>query len=459
MDGPAPERQPNLNNFFMMTLAIVVGSMAAIGAFTFRMLINLFHRLSFFYTDGNLFQNTTQHTPLLLYPLAIILIPMIGAYIVTFLITHFSPESKGHGVPETMYAIHYKHGKISPVVGLIKVVASAITIATGGSAGREGPIIQIGASIGSTLGQIISMPSQQRIILMAAGAGAGIAATFNAPLTGLAFAIELILVSVNANSISIVTIAVVSAICVSSIFFGAESEFTTVALSLEISSLQYYIILLSIIPLSFLTGLISVVFIKVMYIVELFFDNTFQNSYVRHVTGMGLVGIILYLLGNHFGHYYVDGVGYTTINDLFQFLINNPWLLIVICLCKILATCLTLGSGGSGGVFSPSLFIGATLGGAYGILLNHFIPGEGNLLIFVIAGMAGIVASATGLAITAIVLAFEITRDYTTLIPIMMTVTLSTAVSSKLTHVTIFTMNLARRGHFIPDTLERIFKK
>lgn len=455
MDQSTLQDSQPLRNMHILILAVVVGIMSGIGAILFRMLVDTIIKICFF-EGGDIFYDSTQHLPLFTYKILIILVPVIGAVIVTFLTTRFAIEAKGHGVPEAMYAIHFKKGKISPAVALIKVIASAVTIGTGGSAGREGPIIQIGASLGSTLGQLISMPSQQRIILIAAGAGAGIAATFGAPITGLVFSIELMLVSVDVISVSAVAIAVVSATFVSYCFFGTIPEFTAPITMSNVAIPQYLMILVFLIPFSFLIGFVSYTFIKLMYFMEISFINMFGNPYVRHMVGMFFVGIILYLFGNYFGHYYVDGIGYSTINDIFQFLLINPWLLLLLCVCKLLATCLTLGSGGSGGIFSPSLFIGAALGGAYGIILNYLLPGyELNPLIFVAAGMAGIVGSSTGLIVTAILLIFEITRDYTDILPIIMTVAISCVVRMKLSNETIFTMKLSKQGFFLSNILIR----
>ena len=184
----------------MCAYALAIGVIAGVGAWGFRMLIGLFHNVLFlgqfsFVYDAN------AHTPLSPWGAGIILVPVIGALIVTWMVENFAPEAKGHGVPEVMDAIHYNQGNIRPVVAIVKSVASALCIGSGGSVGREGPIIQIGSAFGSTLGQIAKIPVNQRITLIAAGAGAGIAATFNAPLGGLVFAIELLLVSINVRTL------------------------------------------------------------------------------------------------------------------------------------------------------------------------------------------------------------------------------------------------------------------
>ncbi len=439
----------------MILLGAGVGIMSGICAFVFRLLINMIRNIAFHTHESLVLPDAMHHTPLLQYGILIILIPILGALTVTFLVTHISKESRGHGVPEVVYAIHFKKGIISPMVAFIKVLASALTIGTGGSAGREGPIIQIGASLGSTLGQIIFMPATQRIVLIAAGAGSGIAATFGAPLTGLVFAIELMLVTVNIENIVIIVIAIVSASSVSYLIFGNAPDFLVHSSNMNADTLDYFKMIFSLLPFSALVGIASYSFIYSMNKAETLFEKYFHNPYYRHVTGMALVGLMLYVLAINTGHYYVLGVGYATINDLFQLTLTDPRLLLIICACKMIATCLTLGSGGSGGLFSPALFIGATLGAAYAAVLDHFFPGHAHTVVFIIAGMAGLVSGSTGLMVTAIFLGFEITRDFSAIIPIMMVVTLSTAITAKLCSKNIFSMHAARKGFDIPYNLQR----
>ena len=187
-------------------LGVIVGLVTGVGAVLFRSLIGLLHNIAFLGRfeiayDANLF------TPPSPWGAFIILVPVLGGLVVTFLIVNFAPEARGHGVPEVMDAIHYHQGIIRPVVAVIKSIASSISIATGAAVGREGPIVQIGSSLASTLGQIIPMAPWQRITLVAAGAGAGIAATFNTPIGGVLFAIELMLPEVSARTFLPVALA------------------------------------------------------------------------------------------------------------------------------------------------------------------------------------------------------------------------------------------------------------
>ncbi len=208
----------------MCVLALLVGGIGGLGAWGFRMLIGFFHNLFFlgklqFAYDANL------HTIPSPWGVGVIIVPVIGALIVTWLVKSFAPEAKGHGVPEVMDAIYYNGGNIRPIVAVVKSLASAICIGSGGSVGREGPIVQIGSAFGSTLGQIIQLPARQRITLVAAGSAAGIAATFNAPLGGIVFAIELLLVSVNVRNLLPVAIATVTATYIGQAMLGTKPAF------------------------------------------------------------------------------------------------------------------------------------------------------------------------------------------------------------------------------------------
>ncbi|MFZ0776271.1 MAG: chloride channel protein, partial [Xanthobacteraceae bacterium] len=201
---PAPEQQRGL--VFLSCLALITGLITGFGAIFFRGLIAAIHNLFFLGTfsvhyDANIFTAAGPWGPF------IILAPIIGGMVVTALVTNFAPEARGHGVPEVMDAIYYKEGVIRPVVAVIKSLASALSIGTGAAVGREGPIIQIGSAIGSTLGQIVRMAPWQRITLVAAGAGAGIAATFNTPIGGVMFAIELMMPELSARTFLPVALA------------------------------------------------------------------------------------------------------------------------------------------------------------------------------------------------------------------------------------------------------------
>ena len=444
-----------------MNLALIsvpIGIVGGLGAVVFRALIALFHNAFFLGTFSTNY-DANVHTPPSIWGPLVILVPVIGAFGVAFLVKNFAPEAKGHGVPEVIDAVFYNNGKIRPIVAVIKSLASALSIGSGGSIGREGPIIQIGSSFGSTIGQILPLPTWQRVTLIAAGAGAGIAATFNPPVGGVLFAIEIILHEVSARTLVPVAIATATGTYFGRLFFGSHPSFVIPSLETLSFKIMEPGVLVSFVGLGLLAGLVSTAFIYSIYGMEDFFDQKIKGGYyVRHMLGMLLVGVQMYLLMAFLGHYYIEGVGYSTIQDVLSgALLSFPILLLLLGM-KLLVTSLTLGSGASGGVFSPALFMGATLGGLYGIVLKAIFPGLSiSPPAFAIAGMAGIVGGSTGAAMTAIVMIFEMTLDYNVIIPLTITVAISYEIRKILSKESIYTLKLARRGHFIPDAMKRNF--
>lgn len=439
----------------MVCLALLVGVFGGIGSVLFRMIIGLCHNI-FFFGRISLDYEPLNHTAPSPMGALIILVPVVGAVIVTWIIKTLAPEARGHGVPEVMNAIYYREGRIRPMLVGAKAVASAVSIGTGGSVGREGPIIQIGSAFASTLGQIINMPARQRVVLVSAGAAAGIAATFNAPIGGLAFAMELMLVSISARTVSLVALATVTATYIGRFYTGMHPTFNVPGLinTAYDHVLTFYSLLLCV-PLGLIMGLVATLFIHSIYWAEDHFDDKIKNQYLRHMGGMLMVGVTIYLLMQTTGHYYVDGVGYATIMDILTNTLTNPALLLVLFAAKLLATSLTLGSGASGGIFSPSLFLGATFGAAFGAVMAPLFPSAHlDPVIFAIAGMAAMISGTTGAVITAITMMFEQTYDYSAMLPVIITVALAYAVRSRLTPESIYTLKLVRRGVTLPKGLQ-----
>ena len=438
----------------MSLLAFSVGVVAGLGAFVFRELIGLVHNVLFlgkfaFDYDANLF------TPASPWGAGVILVPVIGAVVVTFLVVNFAPEARGHGVPEVMDAIYYGEGKIRPVVALVKSLASAFAIGSGASVGREGPIVQIGSSFGSTLGQLIRMDAAQRIVLIAAGAGAGIAATFNTPIGGVLFAIELMLPEVSVNTFLPVAVATGTATFIGRIFFGTHPSFQVPPiLALPAEPGWAGVILLLYIVLGGIVGVAAAAYTRGLYALEDWFERI-PNNYLRQCLGMVLVGLLMYGLFRGFGHYFVQGVGYATIQAILTGQLNFSGLLALLFICKLAATSLSLGSGSSGGIFSPSLFMGATLGAAFAGLILALAPGVPvNLPAFAMIGMGAMVGGATGAAMTAVTMIFEMTRDYGIVLPMILAVAVALGVRRMLSRENIYTLKLTRRGHAIPKALQ-----
>ena len=419
---------------FGIILAVVVGVIAGFGAVAFRWLISSFQSL-FFGGGANILGFLGQYY--------IILLPAIGGLIVGLLIHFGAYEAKGHGVPEVMEAVAVKAGRIRPRVAVIKSLASSICIGSGGSVGREGPIIQIGSSVGSTIGQWLHLSDEWVRTLLACGAAGGISATFNTPIGGVFFAMEIILGRFITPKLGFVVISSVAANFISHIFLGDQPSFAIIPYSMT----SYWEILPYAI-LGILAGLVAITFIRLLYKCEDIFNAWHIPPYLKPAIGgigIGLIGLYSYdLFGMGYGDVY--WVSHMSAN---QALIGEIALrsLIILLALKIIATSLTLGSGGSGGIFAPSLFIGAMLGGAFGTIAHRLFPSfiapSGA---YALVGMAAVFAGAARAPITAIIMLFEMTRDYKIILPLMIAVIVSTIVSRSLSRETIYTQKLVRRG-------------
>src|ERR1700739_373351 len=446
------KRSSRVGLFRLSLLAIIVGVVTGFGAVGFRALIGLFHNVAFlklfsFAYDASVFTPPSPWGPF------VILVPVIGGLIVTFLIVNFAPEARGHGVPEVMDAIYYNNGLIRPVVALIKSLASALSIGTGAAVGREGPIIQIGAALGSTLGQLIHMAPWKRITLVAPGAAAAIAATFNTPIGGVMFAIELLMPELSARTFLPVALATGTATFVGRIFFGIHPAFAIPATLLTSQQPATLAALLLFALLGALIGIAGTAFIRGLSLAEDVFD-AIKNPYLRNVAGMLVLGILIYVLFRTAGHYYVEGVGYATIQAILTGGMQLPALLLILYAAKLFATSLSLGSGASGGIFSPSLFMGATIGGAFGAAVATMHPVAGvTPTTGAILGMAGRVGGGPGAAMTAVTMIFEMTRDYDLVMPSIVAVALAIGIRRLLSTENIYTMKLVGRGHFVPKAL------
>jgi CIC family chloride channel protein len=451
--GPAPrvetEEGKRLPLPVLSLFALVLGCVTGLGAVLFRDLIGLIHNLFFsghlvFAYDANMF---TAPAP---WGALVILVPVVGGVVVTFLVSNFAPEAKGHGVPEVMEAIYYRSGIIRPVVAVVKSLASAMAIGSGASVGREGPIIQIGSALGSTLGQIVKMPAGQRIALVAAGAGAGIASTFNTPIGGVMFAIELMLPEVSVDTFLPVAVATGAATFVGRWFFGDAPAFRVPPLQALSADPSSVLVLILYGVLGAVTGVAAAGFIRSLHLAEDLFDRM-KSRYLRHMLGMLGVGTLMYLLFRTFGQYYVDGVGYATIQAILSDQSVAFWLLGLLFVCKVLATSISLGSGSSGGIFSPSLFMGATLGGGFAALLTWAgLPLPLSVPAFAMVGMGAMVGGGTGAVMTAVTMIFEMTLDYSIVMPMIVAVATSIGVRRVLSPENVYTLKLLRRGRAIP---------
>ena len=297
------------------------------------------------------------------------------------------------------------------------------------------------------------MAPWQRITLVAAGAGAGIAATFNTPIGGVMFAIELMMPELSARTFLPVALATGTATFVGRIFFGIYPAFAIPDALLASQAPASLTALLLYALLGAVIGLAATAFIRGLSLAENIFDRI-GNPYLRNVVGMLMIGVLIYVLFRTAGHYYVEGVGYSTIQAVLSGKLTLPWLLLILFVAKLAATSVSLGAGSSGGIFSPSLFMGATIGGAFGLLVNAISPVESlGVTTCAIIGMAAMVGGGTGAAMTAVTMIFEMTRDYDLVMPSIIAVALAIGVRRLLSPENIYTIKLVGRGHFVPKAL------
>ncbi|WP_347312943.1 chloride channel protein [Defluviimonas sp. SAOS-178_SWC] len=432
-------------------LAIIIGVVTGVGAILLRYLISIIHNFFFLGTFSTNYDANIPTPPAPFGPL-VIFAPVIGGAIVLWLVRRYAPEAKGHGVPEVMDAIYYRGGKIRPQVVIVKSLASALSIGSGASVGREGPIIQIGSGIGSVLGQLFKLRTWQVITMVAAGAGAGIAATFNTPLGAVMFAVELMLPEFSARTLIPVVLATGTATYVGRLAFGMAPAFLVASherpelfVPLSVDMLPLYVIF------GIVAGVAATLFVRGLYRIEDLFDDWKANPYLKNAAGMLSLGILMYVLMRTTGMYHTAGVGYATIEAILTGQLAAPAFLLLLFFLKMLATSVSLGAGASGGIFSPSLFLGAALGGAFGGALDLMFPHLGfHSVTFALIGMAGIVGASTGGAITSIMMLFEMTGDYTITVAAIISVVVAMGVRRRLSSDDIYTLKLTRRGHRIP---------
>ncbi len=394
------------------------------------------------------------------------LIPMAGALISGVLVYLFAREAAGHGVPQVLDAIVRRGGKLRARVGVVKIITSICTVGTGGSAGAEGPIVQIGSVIGSTIGQRLAVPSRHVPTLVGCGAAAGISSIFNAPIAGVFFALEILLRDFSLKAFTPIVIASVFATAMTQVLLPHEEAIFAYEITgylFTVSELPSYLLL------GFVCAIAAWMFVEALHASESVFEKVPLHPALLPVLGalvLGVLGIVGQLGSNAIGENALVptdssvpvffGNGYAMITSLLDpthyTASDVTWAAVVtlglLMLAKIAATSATLGSGGSGGVFAPSLFVGATVGGTFGLVLEKlgFIPEGGSPASYALVGMAAVVAGTTFAPMTAILMLFELTREPRVLAPIMLAAIISTMFARMFMPDSIYTAKLRRAG-------------
>jgi CIC family chloride channel protein len=429
----AAEKTRFSENTYLIFLSFVVGVSTGLGAVAFRWLILSFSDLFF------------GHGIAWMIPL----VPMAGGLLVGPIVYFYASEAKGHGVPEVMAAVALKSGVIRPRVAVAKAVASAICIGSGGSAGREGPIVQIGAAVGSTIGQIFRLSGDRVKILVGCGAAAGISAVFNAPIAGVIFALEVILGDFTIKTFSPVILSSVLASVVSRAILQDAPAFVVPPYELVSAwEIPFYILL------GGFAGIVAVIFTRTLYMTEDIFDYKLKiPGYLKPALGgllLGFAGLLAINL-NYTGFHHLSAPaifsdGYEAVSSVLGG--EGIWYtMLALVVLKILATNLTLGSGNSGGIFAPSLFMGAMAGGFFGYIVHSLFPTvTAHPGAYALVGMAAVVAGTTHATITSILIVFEMTKDYRIMLALMIACVFSTLIARRLMSSSIYTLKLKRRG-------------
>ncbi len=392
----------------------------------------------------------------------------IGGFLCSLLVNGLAPEAEGHGTDAAIEAFHFKHGYIRPIVPVVKLVASAITIGTGGSGGREGPIVQIGAGFGSYLATILKLPTRDRRIMLAVGMGAGIGSIFRAPMAGALFAAEILYREADLEAEVIVPAALASTIGYSifSYWLPPGVRFMPLlgnGLRFQLTSLAELIPLTA---LALVLVMVAALYIKCFYGAHELFKKSKLTVWLRPVVGAvvaGLVAVTFYVLWDRDPRSLaVLSTGYSSL----QLAVTNPAslglpLLIALAFGKILTTSATIGSGGSGGVFGPSMVIGGCTGAAVGQVFHHFWPQLApQPAIYAIVGMAGFFAGAAHAPVSTIVMVTELTGDYGLLVPALWVSVICFVLCQRWTlydqQVPSRLDSPAHRGDFLVDVLEGI---
>ena len=423
----------------LFAIALVVGAGSGLGAVGFRYLIYFFTWLATGHVQfGQQGRVPSAHFPWLGLGFFVV-IPVVGGLLYGPLIYRFAREARGHGVPEVMIAVADNGGRIRPQVAGVKALASALCIGAGGSVGREGPIVQIGSAMASSLGQWIRMPENRLRVLVACGAAGGIAATFNAPITGVFFGVEIILRAFSIEAIFTVMLSAMVADVISRQFLGAAPFLSGFPPGIALDHARNYLLVAL---LAVIAALLGLGFKNVLYKTEDICDRVWKHrpEWARPAVGGVALGLLLLAVPQMYGVGYP--VMYKAVAGSYAL-----WFLIVLAVTKMIATSLTIGIGGSGGVFAPSLFIGATAGMAFGVTANHALgPGAGQPALYAVVAMGAVFASAARAPLTSLASVVEMTGDYTLTLPVMLAVAIATVVSRSLSYGTIYTTKLLRRG-------------
>jgi chloride channel protein, CIC family len=430
--APVFSEPAQFRSVLMSFLAGAVGLVAGVIAYILYKLIGLFTNLFFFHQWSTTFRSVGGHH----LGWWVILVPVVGGLVVGVMAKYGTSKIKGHGIPEAMEAVLVNRSRIEPKVALLKPISAAIAIGTGGPFGAEGPIIQTGGAIGSLVGQVLHTTAVERKVLLACGAAAGMSATFNTPIAGVILAIELLLFEFKSRSFIPLVIASTLATAVHMQLLGPGPMFSVSAVDFGIPrALPFYLVL------GPLCGIAAILLSKALYWVEDSFEKLPIDELWWPAIGALFLGIIGYFVPR------VLGVGYDTIGDILNG--NLAWkLLLIVMVAKFAALVISLGSGTSGGLLAPTFMWSAAMGGLFAMAANHVFP-SAHLSpgAFALVAMGAVFGAASRATFSFIIFAFEITRDYNSVLPLMLVAVIADGIAMLfMPRSSIMTEKLARRG-------------
>lgn len=401
-------------------LALLVGLTTGMGVWLFKWLIEL----------------VRGFTTSLVHGWMVILPPVIGGVIVGLVAHYLIGDEKLHGTAGIMQSVALTGGRLRYQNAPVKTVAAILSIGSGASVGPEDPSVQIGANLGSMFGQVFHMSDERIRTLVAAGAASAIAAAFNAPIAGVFFALEIVLGEISGNALGMILVAAVTSSVFTQAVAGSSPAFQVPAYAFNsVWELPLYL------ALGLLSGPISAMYVRLLYRMQDLFGGWNAPRPLKTASAglaVGLVGLFLPQ---------VLGVGYETIGEVLNKNDLGLWLLIALLIAKLILTPVSIGGGFLGGVFAPSLFVGATLGGAFGMLMANLFPSLGvSPAAFALVGMAAVLAGAVHAPLTAVLLLFEMTNDYRIILPLMFSVAISLVLSQRIQRDSVYAMGLARHG-------------
>uniref|UniRef100_A0A1S7LLT8 Putative Cl-channel, voltage-gated family protein [clcB] n=1 Tax=Magnetococcus massalia (strain MO-1) TaxID=451514 RepID=A0A1S7LLT8_MAGMO len=414
----------------LSAIAILIGVMVGYGAILFRTLIEGFQYL--FMGSGS--ENVGQIVSSLEW-WHVLIVPIIGGAIVGPLVHFIFPGSRGHGVPEVMSSVALHGGKMNFKDGVGKMIACSLSIGSGGSVGREGPVVHLGATIASWLGSRLNMSTKHMRTMVGCGAAAGIAASFNAPIAGVMFALEVILADYGLATFSPIVLSSVIATVIARLHLGDFPAFIVPHYTLVSAwEIPAYV------GLGLVCGITGILFMHTLFKAEDVIGRIPLPRWIKPMFGGFFLGLIALAFPQ------IMGVGYDTMNMALLEQLAGPLMALLI-LVKILATSITLGSGFSGGVFTPSLFLGAMVGGAYGTYAHALFPalsaGPGA---YTLVGMGAMAASVLGAPIASILILFELTGDYRIMLALMVASIVATLLINQVYRDSVYSKALRRKN-------------